>query len=197
MQPIKPEVCVVVCILYLFNFMTIVDTPQIVEQKITYNGYVEVKIRGAQETLIKVSSRPAIIKEIGNIPLRTQINNSCGTTSLGMYMDYIGMPYKTQEYYDLCADRGEEELTYLEQLESCSSKLGIESSILIHKVDKLKTGDIVLYKAHKNDTGFHYSVVDSINEETIRLADPLRKYVEYNIEEFKEKYTNYALVLNS
>lgn len=136
-----------------------------------------------------------MLKEIGNIPLRQQIHNSCGPTSLAMVMDWLDKPYKDQEYYDKCVNRDENERTYIYQLEVCARKLGVDTNEeWNYDVDKLKTGDIVLYH-YNNWTDLHFSVVDNIDKETIRLADPNNWYHEYGIEEFEKMYIGEVFVL--
>lgn len=202
MQVIKINlVCIMVCICFLFNFTTIVDTQQTfekIEQKVIFNGYTKVIIRGAELKDFQRCAKAADLIEIGNIPLRKQIGMSCGTTSFAMLMDYLDMPYRTQEFYDECANRRKGEVTYLDQLELCSNKIDINTIATVdYDIKHLKIGDIVLYHAkdYKNESDLHYSVVDSIDNQAIRLANPWNSYDEYTINEFNEIYINEALVL--
>ena len=183
----------------MFNAMSYVghDTKYIpipyytltIEKTITPYGAIPININN--------NYKIARIRPTGNIPLRTQIGNSCGTTSLAMYMDWIGKNYYPQEYYDKCANRQHGEETYLRQIQKCALKWGVKlKEKSNYKIEKLKTGDMVIF--HKlrwsNTSDLHISIVDSIEDDTIRIADTWGYYDTHNIEEFKIKYTGYALV---
>ena len=66
-----------------------------------------------------------------------------------------------------------------------------------YDIHKLKTGDIVVYhgNGYKNDSDLHASVVDSIDDNTIRIANPWNSYDEYTIREFNQIYIRDALVI--
>jgi len=153
--------------------------------------------RGAILQPLEKNKERVIIKEIGNIPLRTQVGPACGPISLAMVMDWLDKPYKNQKYYDRCTYRNKDEWTYVYQLKACAAKLGIDTSEeWNYDIDKLKTGDIVLYHVmgYDNSSDLHFSVVDSIDEEFIRLADPNHYYHEHTIEEFEQMYYKRALI---
>ena len=188
-------------VVFLFNAMTIVgyDTEITDEQVVYYMISIEKDItpHGAIEVSMNTVSMNVHQQEIGNIPLRTQTGYACGTVTLAMYMDWIGKNYYNQEYYDKCAKRRSGEGTQLSQLRKCALKFGVilkEKSQ--YETDKLKTGDMVLF--HKlgwnNNTDLHISVVDSVEENTIRIADSWGTYDTYNIDEFDRIYTGYALI---
>ncbi len=188
-------------VVFLFNAMTIVgyDTEIIDEQVAYYTISIEKDIipHGAIKVGMNTVSMNVHQQEIGNIPLRTQTGYACGTVTLAMYMDWIGKNYYNQEYYDKCANRRAGEGTYLSQLRKCALKLGvILKEKAQYETDKLKTGDMVVF--HKlewnNNTDLHISVVDSVEENTIRIADSWGTYDTYNIDEFDRIYTGYALI---
>ena len=194
-----PKICLMVCIWFLFNFATPIEVPeQNLEAYTTFNGFTNVIISGAESQTLEKTGREVCLVEIGNIPLRKQINNSCATTSFAMLIDYLNMPYRSQEYYDKCANRQKNKGTKLEQLKMCGNKLGVRTILnLDYDIIKLKTGDIVVYhsKGYNNNSDLHGSVVDIIDNETIRLANPWNSYDEYTINEFKEIYTKEVLIL--
>jgi predicted double-glycine peptidase len=47
-----------------------------------------------------------------------------------------------------------------------------------------------------NDGTGHYTVINGITNDTVKLADPGLGNIEMNIEEFAEIYSGYALVIN-
>ncbi|AAB85810.1 MULTISPECIES: cysteine peptidase family C39 domain-containing protein [Methanothermobacter] len=47
-----------------------------------------------------------------------------------------------------------------------------------------------------NDGTGHYTVINGITNDTVKLADPSLGNIEMNIEEFAEIYSGYALVIN-
>jgi len=47
-----------------------------------------------------------------------------------------------------------------------------------------------------NDGMGHYTVINGITNDTIKLADPSLGNIEMNIEEFTEIYSRYTLVIN-
>jgi len=47
-----------------------------------------------------------------------------------------------------------------------------------------------------NDGVGHYTVINGITSDTVKLADPGLGNIEMNIEEFTEIYSGYALVIN-
>lgn len=190
-----------VTVIILFNAMTIVghDTEIIDERVVYYTISIEKDIthRGAMEVEMNTVSMDVHQREIGNIPLRTQTGYACGTVSLAMYMDWIGKNYYNQEYYDKCAKRRAGEGTRLSQLRKCALKWGvILKEKAQYETDKLKTGDMVVF--HKlgwnNNTDLHISVVDSVEENTIRIADSWGVYDTYDIDEFDRRYRGYALI---
>ena len=191
-------------------FILPIDVPiQEQQEYITYNGYTEIKIRGSPQIPLEINNKPVIITDVGLIPLRKQINASCATTSLAMLADYLNQPYRTQEFYDQCANR-QEGGAYLYQLKMCADKIGISTTVKKdYDINKLKTGDIVVFKTFrksfiKNETitGLHASVIDSIsfceklNQNIIRIANPWNIYHEYTTDEFAEIYTGKALIIN-
>ena len=189
---------IILCVIvFLFNFMTIVghDNPderllnrytETVTKEIVPRGASQIKMNNVQELLHE--------KELGNIPLRKQVGPSCATVSLAMHMDYLGQEYRSQEFYDECANRYSDSGTSLQQIIGCASSLGIKIEHKQHyKIDQLKTGDLViLYQVGSITT--HMVVIDSVNKNTIRIADPNGYYTTHTVDEFELIYTRHALV---
>jgi predicted double-glycine peptidase len=131
-----------------------------------------------------------------NIPLRIQTDTSCGTTALAMALQARG-EYHTQQFYDECAGRKQDERTKGYQIQKCARYLGYKyDNRLFINQKKLKSGDIVLYHVfgYDNDSDLHYSVIDSIEGDTIILANPWGQYDYYSTDAFKAVFTNQALV---
>ena len=184
-------------IVFLFNYTTIVGYDNVDEQLLNrYTETIEKEVihRGAIQIEMNAEQKLWDEKELGNIPLRKQVGPSCVTVSLAMYMDYLGYEYHSQEFYDTCANRAANEGTRLPQIMRCASSLGVKlEKNWGYRIDKLKTGDlVVLYYNNGLDT--HMVVVDSINENTVRIADPNGYYTMYTKDEFEMIYTRQALV---
>lgn len=193
-----------VLILYLYMFILPIDVPiQEQQEYITYNGYTEIKIRGSPQIPLEINNKPVIITDVGLIPLRKQMNASCATTSLAMLMDWLDQPYRTQEFYDQCAQRSKDKGAYLYQLKMCADKMGISTTVKEdYDINKLKTGDIVVYDIRQTNISLHASVIDQVsfceklNQNIIRIANPWNIYHEYTTNEFTEIYTGKALIIN-
>ena len=131
-----------------------------------------------------------------NIPLRVQTDTSCGTTALAMALQAKG-EYHTQQFYDECAGRKQDEGTKGYQIQKCARTLGFKfDNRLFINQRYLKSGDIVLYHGYGygNESDLHYSVIDSIDGDAIVLANPWGQYDYYSTDAFKAVFTNQALV---
>lgn len=190
-------------ILFLFNYLTIVGYDNVDERLLNrYTVTIEKEVvhRGAMQIKMNTEQKLWDEKELGNIPLRKQVGPSCATVSLAMHMDYLGYEYHSQEFYDKCANRNSNEGTSILKIARCASSLGAElEHKSLYKINELKTGDIVITYIIDvtNSIGqvyTHMSVVDSINKNTVRIADPNGYYITYTIDEFEMIYTRHAIV---
>ena len=194
------KVIMLIMIVFVFNFIAPVDT---VESEVSIGNFemdivFEDRVMYGAELPDYTNIKDTVkVTEIGNIPLRLQTGLGCGPVSLAMYMDWIGQPYRNQQFYDECAGRDEGETIKLYQLLLCGNDLGVKFiEERNYEVTDLQTGDMVIYHwaGYVNDTDLHLSVVDSIDNEIIRIANPWNTYDEYDINKFDKIFTGEALI---
>lgn len=140
-----------------------------------------------------------VIEQPHNIPLRIQVDYSCGSTSLAMVMDWLGEPYHTQEWYDVCVARGTNETTTIWRIKNCANQQ--QGVFLVHymnvDVPELEVGDIVLYHmyGYDNVSDNHFAVVDYVydTDEMLSIANPHGCYDMWQFDEFEMRFTGEVL----
>ena len=118
-------------------------------------------------------------------------NYTCGPASLATVLNNLGFNATEMELGAL-AGTDENGTTLYGLLQAARSK-GLNATGMKISSNDLKSNNIVYMTVNG---GAHYSVIRSINNETVLLADPSLGNINITREEFEEQYNGYAMVLD-
>ena len=118
-------------------------------------------------------------------------NYTCGPASLATVLNNLGFNATEMELAAL-AGTDENGTTMYGLLQAVRSK-GLNATGMKIASNNLKSNNIVYMTVNG---GAHYSVIRSINNETVLLADPSLGNINITREEFEEQYNGYAMVLD-
>jgi len=118
-------------------------------------------------------------------------NYTCGPAALATVLQRLGVNTTEDELAGL-AGTTEDGTTMQGLLEAARAK-GMNATGMKLNISEL-TENMIAYTI--NDGTGHYTVINEITNDTIKLADPSLGNIEMNIEEFAEIYSGYALVIN-
>ncbi|WP_370004862.1 C39 family peptidase [Methanothermobacter sp. KEPCO 2] len=118
-------------------------------------------------------------------------NYTCGPAALATVLQRLGVNTTEDELAGL-AGTTEDGTTMQGLLEAARAK-GMNATGMKLNISEL-TENMIAYTI--NDGTGHYTVINGITNDTIKLADPSLGDIEMNIEEFAEIYSGYTLVIN-
>ncbi|MDI6703057.1 C39 family peptidase [Methanothermobacter sp. KEPCO 2] len=118
-------------------------------------------------------------------------NYTCGPAALATVLQRLGVNTTEDELADLAGTT--EEGTTMQGLLEASMAKGMNATGMKLNISEL-TENMIAYTI--NDGTGHYTVINEITNDTIKLADPSLGNIEMNIEEFAEIYSGYTLVIN-
>lgn len=132
-----------------------------------------------------------------SVPLNTTgvvmqtTNYTCGPASLATVLNNLGFNATEMELAAL-AGTDENGTTMYGLIQAARSK-GLNATGMKISSNDLKSNNIVYMTVNG---GAHYSVIRSISNETVLLADPNLGNINITREEFEEQYNGYAMVLD-
>ncbi|MDI6841392.1 MAG: cysteine peptidase family C39 domain-containing protein [Methanothermobacter wolfeii] len=118
-------------------------------------------------------------------------NYTCGPAALATVLQRLGVNTTEDELAGLAGTT--EEGTTMQGLLEASMAKGMNATGMKLNISEL-TENMIAYTI--NDGTGHYTVINGITNDTIKLADPSLGDIEMNIEEFAEIYSGYTLVIN-
>ena len=117
-------------------------------------------------------------------------NYTCGPAALATVLQRLGVNTTEDELAGLAGTT--EDGTTMQGLLEASRAKGVNATGMKLNISELKE-NMIAYTI--NDGMGHYTVINEITNETIKLADPSLGNIEMNIEEFAEIYSGYTLVI--
>ena len=117
-------------------------------------------------------------------------NYTCGPAALATVLQRLGVNTTEDELAGLAGTT--EDGTTMQGLLEASRAKGMNANGMKLNISELKE-NMIAYTI--NDGMGHYTVINEITNETIKLADPSLGNIEMNIEEFAEIYSRYTLVI--
>jgi len=117
-------------------------------------------------------------------------NYTCGPAALVTVLQRLGVNTTEDELAGLAGTT--EDGTTMQGLLEASRAKGVNATGMKLNISELKE-NMIAYTI--NDGMGHYTVINEITNETIKLADPSLGNIEMNIEEFAEIYSGYTLVI--
>ena len=117
-------------------------------------------------------------------------NYTCGPAALVTVLQRLGVNTTEDELAGLAGTT--EDGTTMQGLLEASRAKGVNATGMKLNISELKE-NMIAYTI--NDGMGHYTVINEITNETIKLADPSLGNIEMNIEEFTEIYSGYTLVI--
>ena len=118
-------------------------------------------------------------------------NYTCGPAALATVLQRLGVNTTEDELAGLAGTT--EDGTTMQGLLEASRAKGMNATGMKLNISELKE-NMIAYTI--NDGTGHYTVINGITNDTVKLADPSLGNIEMNIEEFTEIYSGYALVIN-
>jgi len=118
-------------------------------------------------------------------------NYTCGPAALATVLQRLGVNTTEDELAELAGTT--EDGTTMQGLLEASRAKGVNATGMKLNISELRE-NMIAYTI--NDGTGHYTVINGITNDTVKLADPGLGNIEMNIEEFAEIYSGYALVIN-
>ncbi|WP_269899704.1 C39 family peptidase [Methanothermobacter thermautotrophicus] len=117
-------------------------------------------------------------------------NYTCGPAALATVLQRLGVNTTEDELAGLAGTT--EDGTTMQGLLEASRAKGVNATGMKLNISELRE-NMIAYTI--NDGTGHYTVINGITNDTIKLADPSLGNIEMNIEEFAEIYSGYTLVI--
>jgi len=118
-------------------------------------------------------------------------NYTCGPAALATLLQRLGVNTTEDELAKLAGTT--EDGTTMQGLVEAARAKGVNATGMKLNISELRE-NMIAYTI--NDGTGHYTVINGITNDTVKLADPSLGNIEMNIEKFTEIYSGYALVIN-
>lgn len=119
-------------------------------------------------------------------------NYTCGPAALATVLNNLGINATEQELMVL-AGTDENGTTMYGLVQAAKSK-GLNATGMKLKIEELKKNNIVFLTI---DGATHYSIINEITNESVKLADPSLGNIEMSIGDFEGYYSGYALLISN